>query len=312
MIVENAFSRRGRRVAAILRRYLKDVRASEKVTWVRLTELAAEESPARLVLVVGGDGSINGTASWMLARDFRCPIGVIPAGTGNNLARGLGIPLDPVSACRVALEGTAVVSLDGVLYRSSCDAQEGDNSRRLLIQAGALGFPAEIAARYDSLRRNTMFRAIVGPTGPYIYRILAVVGIAKERWRERLGDPALKVRCRLAGEVIEEQVLAIFINNEKSLGGNFFPSPRAEIDDGKLDICFVRARTGHSYLRLLTRVARGEHLELDDCVIYRQSAQPVELRLSKACRFLADGDLWVKSDCYRLEVLPRRFEVIVR
>lgn len=257
-------------------------------------------------MAVGGDGTVNAVASWLHERHCACPVAIVPAGTGNNLARGLKVPLDTDTACRVALAGDLTTPLDVLLYRDGAAIRS-----RLMLQTGALGFPADIAMRYDRLRRNRLFRWLAKPTGTYIYRILALIGLARQKWRERRNLPQLTVRCQLEGETIEEQVIALFIGNEGTLGGDFIPCPRAEMDDGKLDICLVRAGTGHSYLRLFARVARGDHLDLEDCVVYRQTAQPVDLHLSETSPLLADGDLWVSSDRYHLEVLRHRLEVVV-
>ena len=119
------------------------------------------------------------------------------------------------------------------------------------------------------------------------------------------------MRCTLPGEVIEEDVLAIFVGNEKSLGGDFVPCPNARIDDGKLDICLVRAAPSESYLRLFAKVSRGEHVALTDSVVYRQSEGPVTLELSRKSPFLADGDLWLSSERYELTVAPEQLELLI-
>lgn len=281
---------------------------SASLTWVPLKELkelrGAQAQPERLI-VLGGDGSINAAAEWLIERGHTCPIAMVPAGTGNNLARGLGVPLDLEPALRTALEGRGTRSLDVILYRGS----EGDRAR-LIVQTAALGFPAEIAARYDAMRRHSLFRYLCAPAGPYVYRMLAFAGLAAQKRKERLGKNLLQLDLKLPGERLRETVFAVFIGNERSLGGNFHPCPRAEVDDGLLDICLVRAGTGASYLKLFRAVIRGEHLALEQTVVYRQTRGPVEIELSAPSLFLADGDLWLKDRRFHLEVLPRRFQVI--
>ena len=306
LIVENRASRRGKRVAAALRRQLEERSSAASVEWATISRLGDAGTPERRVLAVGGDGTVNAVASWLEERRQRLPLGIVPAGTGNNLARGLGIPLDTDLACRVALESEETAPLDALAYT---DGAAG--AARLMIQAGALGFPADVALRYDRLRRNPAFRFVAAATGTYIYLALALTGVARQRWRERRGLPHLNIRCEIDGETLDEDILALFIGNEKSLGGGFLPCPRARVDDGKIDLCVVRAGSGRSYLRLLARVSRGEHVDLDDCIVYRQTAQPVEMRLSRPAPFLADGDLWLHDDRYRLEVLPGRFDIVV-
>jgi diacylglycerol kinase family enzyme len=180
----------------------------------------------------------------------------------------------------------------------------------VVIQTAALGFPAKVAWRYAALRQHSVFRHLARPAGPYVYQLLAYLGLATQKRRERRDENLLQVKCTLPGEPFEETVFAIFIGNERSIGGNFHPCPLAEVDDGQLDLCFVRAGTGQSYLELFRALTRGEHLALNETIVYRQTQGPVELELSLPCSFLADGDLWVKDKRFRLEVLPRRFEVV--
>jgi diacylglycerol kinase (ATP) len=312
LVVFNPGARRGGSVAAEVRRALAAATAPPareepgRLAFAPVSELdAVGEAPGR-VIAVGGDGTFNGAADWLARRGFRAPLAIVPAGTGNNLACGLGLPLRTGPALVLALRGRACRPLDAVVYLSP---EEG--RRRLLLQGGALGFPAEVAARYDRLRRQPLLRPLLQPLGTHVYRLLALAGLAAQKRRERRGEDLLEVRAALAGEEIRERLLALFIANERSLGGNFVPCPRARVDDGAFDLCFVRAGTGASYLKTFRRVARGEHLALEDVVIYRQSTGPVEIELSAAAPLVADGDLWLRSRRYRFEILPARFEVIV-
>jgi diacylglycerol kinase (ATP) len=309
LLLYNPASKNGARIFERARKLLEGgaVAGTNDFRCVPLAELSgARGTPERLV-VVGGDGSINAAAEWLLEREHACPLAIVPAGTGNNLARGLGLPLDLEPALRIAFGGAAAAArpLDAVRYSGSNGGRP-----RLMVQTAALGFPAEIAARYDSIRRNPIGRRLCSPAGPYVYRLLALAGLAAQRRRERRGERLLEVDCVLPDERLRETVFAIFIGNERSLGGNFQPCPRAAVDDGLLDLCFVRAGTGAGYLKLFRSVIRGEHLAMERTVVYRQTRGPVEIELSEPSLLLADGDLWLKDRKFRLEVLPRRFHVI--
>jgi diacylglycerol kinase (ATP) len=306
LILHNTSSRRGRRVAALVRELLPELAGGQTVEWAALAELGKAAPPARRLVAVGGDGTVNAAATWLQERGLNVPLAVVPAGTGNNLARGLGIALKTPDACRVALRSQRLRSVDAVLYRA-----RGESGARLMVQTAALGFPADIAGLYDRLRRHAILRFLFRPLGTQVYRLLAIPGLVYQKYLERRGKGLLEVRCRLPDEMLEETVFAVFLGNERSLGGNFDTCPRAQLDDGLLDICMVRAGTGERYLRVFRRAARGTHLELERTVLYRQSPGPVEIRLSEPRPMLVDGDLWVRSDEYRLEVLPRRFQVTV-
>jgi diacylglycerol kinase (ATP) len=292
LFVHNPASRAGARIAGRVRAHLarEGPLAADGHRWVALSELEAlEATPGRLV-VVGGDGTINAAATWLWRRNLRAPLGIVPAGTGK---------------LRLALRGTAPRPLDAIVYRAG---EAGEP--RLWIQSAALGFPAEIAGRYDALRRHRLFRFICRPAGPYVYRVLAFLGLAGQKRKERLGVDLLEVECTTATERLEERVFAIFLGNDGSLGGNFHPCPRAVVDDGAFDLCLIRAGTGARYLTLFRSIVRGEHLAIEDTVVYRQIRGRLRLSLNKPCPFLADGDLWVASDRFDLEMEAARFQVI--
>jgi diacylglycerol kinase (ATP) len=305
LLVHNPGSRRGRAALVSVSRILARPEWAEwrGLRTVPLRDLGSVREAPERVIVLGGDGSVNAAAEWLVERGAEAPLAILPAGTGNNLARGLGIPLRIEDALGLALRGSRARPLDAIAYVA------GGDRERLIIQTSALGFPAEIASRYDALRQHLLFRCLAAPAGPYVYRVLAFLGLRQQKRRERSGD-VLGIRCAMPGETLEEKAFAVFIGNERSLGGNFFPCPRAEVDDGKLDLCLVRAGTGASYLDLFRRIARGDHLALERTVVYRQTAGPLEIDLSEPTPLLVDGDLWVTSDRFVLRVLRHRFQAI--
>ncbi|MBI4582802.1 MAG: hypothetical protein HY717_02040 [Planctomycetes bacterium] len=309
LIVFNPASRRGRYACRQVQKIIssRGEELSRRLQWIPLSELSALEAvSAERVIAIGGDGTINAAAAWLLGTGGQAPLAIIPAGTGNNLARGLGIPLELQRAIELALGGRHLRPLDAARFETGPDRRSA-----LMVQTSALGFPAEIAARYDRLRRHPLLRWLFAPAGPYVYRLLALSRLKAEKRKEERGESLLRLKATLPGEELEETVLAVFVGNERSTGGNFLPCPKAEVDDGKLDLCLIRAGTGESYLRLFRKVVRGEHLALERAVVYRQSAGPLELRFTAPVPILIDGDVRLQSDAYRLEVLPARFRVVV-
>ena len=313
IILHNPGSRRAARAARDVRALLSSAGSAPGCSfrWVAIRDLAELQAIPERMIIVGGDGTINAAATWLESRGGRCPLAVIPAGTGNNLARGFGIPLKLEEALKIALHGREIRPLDGVLYRTGSARAGAGGDKRLMVQIAALGFPADMAGIYDRLRRNAAFRLLAAPAGTYVYRIIGLAGLMARRRLEKTGKHVLQVRLQLPGELMEEPALALLLCNEKSLGGNFFPCPLARVNDGLLDICLIRAGTGMGHLELFRRIAKGTHLPLEAAVVYRQTRGPVEVELSAPAPLLVDGDLWVKSSRYRFEVLPGRFQVVV-
>jgi diacylglycerol kinase (ATP) len=306
ILIDNPRSRKGRSV----RRRIEALRSGldrdvvERLLWVSIDELGSLDVQPEKLFALGGDGTINAALSWLLDRRWDVPLGIIPAGTGNNLARRLHLPLGAEEAFRLGLSASAGRPLDTVVITS------GAGERTIMVQSAALGFPADVAARYDRWRRHALLRWCFRPLGPSVYRLLALAGLAAQKRRERRGEGQLALRCRLDGESIEASVLAVFIAGDGSLGGNFLPCPRARVDDGLIDICLVRAGTGASYLELFRKFGRGAHLDDTRTVVYRQSRGPVELEFSQPTPLLVDGDIQQLSDRFRLELIPSRFHVL--
>lgn len=298
LVIYNPASRRGQALAEQLQPRTAGLR------WVGLTELAKLKAQPERVVAVGGDGTVNAVASWLRQSDLRCPVGIVPGGTGNNLFYGLGLPANPQHALSLALTSApATRSLDVISY---CSA--GSSESRLVLQSAAIGFPADVAARYDALRHRPVLRRAFRPLGKNTYRLLALGQLLSQI---RQSTEPLQLRMQLPGEAFDGPILALFIGNERSLGGNFLPCPQAQVDDGLLDLCVVRTLPVLSTLRLFQLIGRGEHLDRSDAVFYRQSRGPVELQLDRAVPIMADGDLWETSDRFTLELTPAACEVIV-
>ena len=306
MVLFNPAARRGAHVAREVRQRLESEPSPPGGTYefVALEELERirDFRPERL-LVIGGDGTINQAAQWLLRQEHACPLALIPGGTGNNLITGLGLPGTVGAAVDLARAGRNTRRIDAVRYGST-------DEPRVFLQSGAFGFAADVAGRYDSLRKRTLFRLAARPLGANVYLLLAWLGLRELGQRTQAGR-SLEVSIRLPGEEITERVAGIFLGNEKSLGGDFYPCPRAVLDDGQLDLCLVRAAPGVSYRKVFQEVRRGEHLSREDLVLYRQTPGPAELTFSEEVAFLSDGDLRDTGREFVFELLPRRFDIVV-
>lgn len=308
IVLFNPGSRSGARVSERLRAVAVEL-GNPPIEWVAFADLPERREVPQRLIAIGGDGTVNYAASWLRARGATCELAIVPAGTGNNLARGLGIPLSPEAAFRAALLASAVRPIDAISVQGE---KHGDE--RLMLQSGALGFPAHVAQRYDSLRQNRLLRLAFVPTGPYIYRILSGCSLLSHAWRKPRGQGteqsrAQPTRVTVDGVTHEEDCFALFIGNERSLGGNFIPCPRAKMDDGLIDLCLIRALPVSRYPKLFQRVARGTHVELQDEVLYLQGKE-VWIDLPTSSPLLLDGDLPMTAHRYTLRALPGALTIV--
>lgn len=195
----------------------------------------------RTLVVAGGDGSLHLAVSRLAARGqdglAATPVGLIPLGTGNDFARGLELPLDPVEAARRCAGGTPrpldLLTLD-----------DGE----VCVNASHAGLGAVAAERADDLKSTL---------GPLAYPVGALLSAVRtEGW-------ALTVT--LDGDVVsDETTLMVGVANGPSIGGGTLLAPGALLDDGLLDVVVVTAVEPTARVAFGTAFKSGRHLERDD------------------------------------------------
>jgi len=216
------------------------------------TRAALADKPDALV-VVGGDGMINLGVTAL--EGSRVPLGIVPSGTGNDMARGLGIPVGNTEA--------AIEALADALQRPP-----------RVIDAGAIGFDGGrarfaciLSAGFDALvneRANGMRR----PRGRSRYTIALLVELAKLR--------PIEYTLTLDGVVHRERALLVAVANNLSFGGGMKVAPDAQVDDGLFDVVLVRPLGRLEFLRIYPRVFAGTHITDPRVVVHRAASVRVE------------------------------------
>lgn len=217
-----------------------------------VTRAAVREKPDALV-VVGGDGMINLGVTAL--EGSRVPLGIVPSGTGNDMARGLGIPVGNTEA--------AIEALADALQRPP-----------RVIDAGAIGFDGGrarfaciLSAGFDALvneRANGMRR----PRGRSRYTVALLVELAKLR--------PIEYTLTLDGVVHRERALLVAVANNLSFGGGMKVAPDAQVDDGLFDVVLVRPLGRLEFLRIYPRVFAGTHITDTRVVVHRAASVRVE------------------------------------
>jgi YegS/Rv2252/BmrU family lipid kinase len=192
----------------------------------------------RRVVVCGGDGSVH-TVVAALHRTgaLHRPVGLIPLGTGNDLARAIGLPLDPAAAARVVLDGRPR-PLDLLV----------DDAGGVVVNAVHLGVGAEAARQAASLK-------------PRLGRLAYLVGGVSAG----LGAPGWTLTVRVDGApVVSGRVLQVGIGLGRSVGGGSPLTPHSVLDDGQADVVVSRAVGFLARLGYGLRLRRGSHLDRPD------------------------------------------------
>lgn len=246
-----------------------EVRETSEAGMARELAARAVQEGFDRVVAAGGDGTLNGVLNG-LAPDFgRAELGLVPAGTGNDLARTLGIPPEPEEAVALLLSGSAR-PLDVARL------QIGEE-RHWFLNVSAGGFMGEVD---EALK--TEFKEAWGPLSYLRTAFEAVTEL--EAYRVRLVlDPgtAEEERIRLAA-------VNVAVANGRFVGGGLMVAPEAAPDDGLLDVVAIRAAPVARLSLLASRVVMGQHLD-HELVLHRR-VRSLEICSEPPMPFNADGE----------------------
>lgn len=230
------------------------------------TELAKEAALAGYdrVVAVGGDGTINEVMNGLFGTDTA--LAVVPAGTGNDWIRTVGIPIDPVKAWEVATNGRV----------SETDVGEAVGHRYFINVAG-VGFDAEVARRVK-VARGLLAR--LGPTPRYLAAVLGTF----------FGYRGADVIATIDGEERPlDKMFLMAIAVAKYYGSGMMIAPQAEIDDGALDLVWGADIRMLELLGLMKRIFGGRHLSHPK--ISTERCSEVTLNSDTPLPFHIDGDV---------------------
>ena len=297
LLLTNPGSRRASEVQRELESQVAELDGSCQVTWRDVFSSPETELAVDRAVIVGGDGTVNLGLKWLQEAGIRAPVALIPAGTGNNLARGLGLPVKTSEAIEIAFctPDTHKIDAVGLNY-------DGE-TRGLMLQVGAAGMPALIAQRFDHLRQMPVISLPVRWIGDPFYRLLALQAIASNENRR------FEWSIDIDGEPMELSGSALFFCNEGTIGGGFTPCPKSNVNDGLLDVCLLPTLGFRETLRLYREVSAGTHLETRDDIFYRQCKR-VRLEQTRF-PFLVDGDIMGTPEVIEMQVFPDSIELVL-
>jgi YegS/Rv2252/BmrU family lipid kinase len=224
---------------------------------------AAAVSGADLVIVCGGDGTVREVCAELAGTGI--PVGIVPAGTGNLLARNLGIPLYIRAAIDVALNGQdRAIDLVEV-------AGDGIEDTHFMVMAG-MGFDAAIMEGVnEDLKKRVGWVA-------YVFSGL-----------KSLMFPAVRVEVSIdGGEFTRHRARTVVVGNVGFLQAGLPLLPDAAIDDGLLDVVILHPRNFFSWIPLAWRVLLK--LKHTDELVNRMTGASVVVRAGSDTPRQLDGD----------------------
>ena len=245
------------------------------------TELAARAviSGFTRVIAAGGDGTIREAATALIGKEAQ--LGILPCGSGNGMARNLFIPLKFSAA------------LKGLFEWDARPIDAGLVNGLPFFCASGVGLDAEIAHDFNSLTRR---RGIL----PYVWYAARRILFASPR----------QVVARLDGKRIEMNSLLTAVLNGEQFGGGARMAPGAYIDDGLLDLCFIRNASLPRLLAAVPALFSGRLAQRPE--IYAAfKGRVIELDCGSGVWYHLDGeDFFSKDGKIKFSVIPAAIKVI--
>ena len=253
------------------------IHLTERAGHARELAAAAVDSHADLVIVWGGDGTLNEVGAALV--NSSTALGLIPAGSGNGLAAALGTPRDPEQAIAriLSVETTAI--------------DVGLINNRAFFNIAGIGFDAHIARLFNERRREK------GGKWPYI-----AIGV-----REGYGYRSQKYQLELDGTARRTRALLIAFANGREYGMGARISPNALLDDGWLEATVVEDRP------FLARFLHARHLasgSVDRAPrVYAQQVRRAVVTTDGPIEYHVDGEPGVARDRVEVSILPGALKV---
>lgn len=206
---------------------------------------------ARTVVVCGGDGTIHLALQEIVGHDIR--LGIIPLGTGDDIARAVGVPLDDeIAAVDVIAAGhTRAVDV--------ARAVTADGTERFFLAVLSAGFDSKVTERANLMR---------WPTGQsrYLIATIAELGVFQP----------VDYTLTIDGQTQHLNGMMIAVGNGPSYGGGMRVCPAAEIDDGVLDVTFSGLSDKVDFLKTFPSVFQGTHVDHPSVSVFRGTGLRIE------------------------------------
>ena len=231
--------------------------------------IRAQAAEGRTIVVAGGDGTVNRAVNALDRWDV--PLGLVPIGSGNDLARALGLPAEPVAAARRIVAGAAV----------PMDLVEVNGQRFCTV--GGLGLLADVTmdvARLALAGRVT--RPVVRGLGPYAYLLMTAVHLASP------SSPTRTVRISGDGPDgpwrWDGECHAVLVANHPTFGAGLALPVPAQADDGVAEICIVPKCSRVSLALRLAALKTGRPQPEHVLTVRRARAATIDARQRRAVR----------------------------
>ncbi|MDB9510002.1 lipid kinase [Kamptonema animale CS-326] len=229
-----------------------------------------------LVIIGGGDGTLNAAIEGLIKTDL--PLGILPLGTANDLARTLGIPTSLPEACQVIAAGQ--------IRRIDLGWVNG----KYFFNVASLGLSVQITQR--------LTKEVKRRWGILAYAATALQVI----WQSR----PFRAEIRVNNQSIRVKTIQIAIGNGRYYGGGMTVAEDATIDDQRLDLYSLETKHWWQIVALLPAMRQGNHASWPG--VRALHGQEIEVRTSKSRRINTDGEITTHTPAI-FRVIPKALAV---
>ncbi len=241
---------------------------------------AASTDRYRAIVAAGGDGTLNEIVNGMLGSSL--PLGLVPLGTGNDWAKMWNLPPDQPQSAAQRLRDAAVRTVD-----------VGYVNGRAFLNGVGCGFDAQIAIEAAQIKRLS---------GVSVYAAALLRALVRYR--------APRMRVAWNGNVLHKRLLLAAVGNGRCIGGSFWLTPDAHVDDGLLDLCLIDALRLDEIARHIGKVLRGTHTGLRQ--VHMARAASIMITSSDPLPVHADGEvLGASLHEVEIKIKPAALRILV-
>lgn len=226
-----------------------------------------------IVIAVGGDGTVKLLAEVLLGSDI--PVGILPAGSANGMAKELNIPMDPVAALELITKGTP--------HRIHMVKVNDE----LCIHLSDIGFNAYVVKTFDAQPRRGMF------------------GYLKAAWKVLWHHYRMKAVFNINGRTVQRNAIMIVIANATSYGTGVRINPDGKLDDDLFEVIIIKKI---SVMEILKMKMQGFTFNPQKTESIQTQSLHVQSR--KKVHFQVDGEYRGKVNEVKAEILPASFSII--
>lgn len=232
-----------------------------------------DNSNADRVIAVGGDGTIKLVSECLL--ETQTPMGLVPAGSANGMARELGIP------------ATVKEALDIVVNGKPKKIHAITVNKELCIHLADIGFNAYIVKKFNDLSQRGMW------------------GYTKAAWKALWNHHKMEVQIKIKDKIIHSEAAMVVIANATMYGTGVKINPNGKLDDDFFEVILVKKYSVMEILKL-----RFTNLDLNPKNIEAFQVSSLSIKTKHKAHFQVDGEYMGKVNRIEAEMIPKAINVI--